>query len=206
MRVALAASLALLVLVLVLVLSSSALTVAGTNSIPASAPIGYAKGGTRGCQSAGTVPQGTSALRISASINVGPRVKLQVLSGSQVITAGTRDAGWGIDESVTIPVKRVARTIPNARICIGFGAALEPIELKGSAVEVTTAQGKVGRAVRLRIEYMRPGRTWWSLASSVARRMGLGHAPAGTWMVLVLIALMLAVAALTSRLLLRELR
>ena len=206
MRVALAASLALLVLALVLVLSSSALTVAGGNSIPASGPIGFVKGGNRGCQTAGTVPQGTSAVRIAASINVGPRVTLQVLEGARVISSGERDAGWGIDESVTIPVKPVTRAIPGARICVAFGPTLELLELKGEKVTVTAANGSRNVASRFRIEYLRPGRSWWSLASSVARRMGLGRAPAGTWTVLILIALMIAVAALTSRLVLRELR
>ena len=206
MRLALAAGLALLVLALVLVLSSSALTVAGGNFVPASGPIGFVKGGNSGCQIAGTVPQGTSAVRIAASINVGPKVTLQLLEGAQVISSGERDAGWGIDESVTIPIKPVTRTIPDARVCVAFGPALELLELKGEKVTITAANGGRSQASRFRIEYLRPGRSWWSLASSVARRMGLGHAPAGTWTMLILIALMIAVAALTSRLVLRELR
>jgi Predicted membrane protein (DUF2142) len=41
------------------------------------------------------------------------------------------------------------------------------------------------------------------MASSVARRMGLGHAPGGTWIVFLLMALMITVATLASRLILR---
>jgi hypothetical protein len=57
------------------------------------------------------------------------------------------------------------------------------------------------------MEYLRPGRkSWWSLASSVAHHMGLGHAASGTWIVFLVLALMLTVVILASRLALRELR
>jgi len=61
-------------------------------------------------------------------------------------------------------------------------------------------------AGRMIIEYLRPGdRSWWSLAQSVARRMGLGHAGAGTWIALLATAAMATLAAVMSWLLLREL-
>lgn len=190
---------------LAVVLSRSPLTVAGTNSIPANPAIAFIKGGSSGCQVSGTLPAGTTAIRISASANTGPRVTLKVLSGTSVITEGERDAGWGVDETVTVPVKRVARTIPNTDTCVAFGPAIESIQINGARVPATAGGGRGG--VRLRIEYLRPGHSsWWSLSSSVARRMGLGHAPGGTWIVFLLIALMITVATLASRLVLRELQ
>jgi hypothetical protein len=132
-------------------------------------------------------------------------VTVKALSGPLVITRGERDAGWGLDETVTVPVRRVPRTIPNAAICIAFGPAIEPIEINGTQVQRTTASGRTGNVVMLRDEYLRPGhRSWWSLAPSVARRMGLGHAAGGTWIVFLVIALMITVAVLASRLILRE--
>ena len=206
-QIALAVGLALVAIAITVVLSRSPLTVAGTNSIPAFRGVAYAKGGSSGCQMSGTMPQGTTAIRISASANTGPTVTLKALSGGQVITQGKRPAGWGIDETVTVPVKRVSRTIPNVRLCVTFGPALEPVEINGAEVRTSTPSGKTVRGVRLRVEYLRPGHaSWWSLASSVAHRMGLGHAPSGTWIVFLLIALMITVATLASRLLLRELR
>jgi hypothetical protein len=206
-RIALAVGLALVAIAIVLVLTGSPVTVAGTNSILAEHGVASAQGGGSGCQAAGTVPGGTTGIRISASVNVGPTVTARVLSGGQVVTEGTRQAGWGINESVTIPVKRVPRTIQNARLCVTFGKALEMIEINGQRVPTTLANGKPGRVVRFRIEYLRSGHSsWWSLASTVAHRMGFGHAPSGTWIVFVLIALTLTVSALASRLLLRELR
>jgi hypothetical protein len=134
-------------------------------------------------------------------------VTVKVLSGSLVLTRGTRDAGWTFNETVTVPVKRVPRTIPNAFICIAFGGAIEPIQINGAVVPTTAANGSARRTVRFRVEYLRAGhRSWWSLASAVARRMGLGHAASGTWIVFLLIALMITVATLASRMILRELR
>jgi hypothetical protein len=199
-RIALAVGLALVAIAIGVVLTRSPVTVAGNNSVAAEHGAGYAYGGTSNCQLAGTVPRGTSAIRFSFSNNVGPTVTVKVLSGGRVITEGTRHAGWGVDETVTVPVKRISRAIPNARVCVALGQTAEAVEINGSVVPG-------GNAVRFRIEYLRPGdSSWWSLASTVARRMGWGHAPSGTWIVFLLIALMITVATLVSRLLLRELR
>jgi len=206
-RVTLAVGLTLLVTAILVVLSGSPPTVVGTNSIHANRAVEYAKGGSSRCQPSGTIPGGTTAIRISASANTGPRVTLKALSGPLLITDGERDAGWGVDETVTVPVKRVPQTIPNAIICIAFGAAIEPIQINGATVQTRTGTGEIASAVLLRLEYLRPGNaSWWSLASSVAGRMGRGHAPGGAWIVFLLIALMIAVATLASRLILRELR
>lgn len=205
MRVALAVGLAVAATAVGVVLSRSPLTVAGTNSIPANPAVasGAAEGSSL-CQPSGTVPEGTTAIRISASANIGPRVTLKVLSGPLLITSGQRAAGWGVDETVTVPVKRVPRTIPAATICIAFGEGIEPVQINGAR---TTAGARTGEGLTLRVEYLRPRHSsWWSLAPSVASRMGLGHAPGGTWIVFLLMAIMITVAALASRLILRELR
>ncbi len=201
-RLALAAGLTVMVTALGIVLSRSPLTVAGTNGVPANIAITYAHGGERGCESGGTLPRGTEAIRVSLSANIGPRVAVKALSGSTVVTAGERDAGWGIDETVTVPVSRVAQTIRGARICTAIGPAVEPIQVNGAQVQ--TAAG--GHTVWLRMEYLRPSPgSWLSLASSVASRMGLAHAPSGAWGAYAVIAVMIAVCALASRLALREL-
>jgi hypothetical protein len=54
---------------------------------------------------------------------------------------------------------------------------------------------------------LRPGtKSWWSMASSIAYHMGLGHAPSGTWIVFLLIVLVLGVVFIVVRLTLEELR
>jgi hypothetical protein len=197
--------LALTLLAVALVLSGSPVTVAGTNSVPLPLTnIGNLKGGQGGCVDGGTVPQGTSAIRLSLASNTGPRVRLTAESSGLNITHGTVAAGWGVARSVTIPVERVSRTVPNSRVCISIGPAVEEIEVKGAFEQVTTPTGRVEKFGKFRIEYLRPAHeSWWARASSVAHRMGLGHAPSGTWIVFGEIALMIAITVLASRLVLR---
>jgi hypothetical protein len=76
-------------------------------------------------------------------------VTLKVLSGAQVTTEGVRDAGWGNDQTVTVPVRRVPRTIINANVCTAFGPAIEVVRIKGTLAFPS---------VSTRLEYLRPGR------------------------------------------------
>jgi hypothetical protein len=206
-RAALAVGLALTAIAITVVLFKAPLTVAGTNSVAANPGISGVNGPVSGCQVGSTIPRGTTAIRISASANTGPSVSLRALSGSQVITHGKRGAGWGVAETVTVPVQHVVRTTSSNQTCIAFGRTVETVQINGALGPTTTVGGETGRAVMMRIEYLRPGpSSWWSLASSVARRMGFGHAPSGTWIVFLLLALMISVAILTARLVLREMR
>jgi hypothetical protein len=202
-RVALAGGLGLLLVALAVVLSQSPLTVAGTNSVVANPRTLVTPGGSTVCAPTGTLPAGTSAIRLSLVGNAGPHVKLTARSGIQTIASGERAAGWGIAESLTVPVNRVSEAAPNTEICLNFGRAVEPVAINGSFVR-TIAGGEVPS---FRVEYLRSGsNSWWSLAPGVAERMGRGHAPSGTWIVFLLIALMIAAAALAAQLLIRELR
>jgi Predicted membrane protein (DUF2142) len=202
-RLALAAGLAVTAATLAAVLTRPPLNVvAGSNGIPADPAVEFIRRGeVVNCQGGGTVPKGTEAIRVSLSANIGPRVSLKVLSGSTVVTEGERDAGWGADETVTVPVARVARNVPDAGICTTVGPVVEPIQINGAPVR--TGGGR--NAVWLRMEYLRPGRrSWLSLAASIADRMGIAHAPSGAWVAWLTIAVMLAVGLLAVRLVLRE--
>lgn len=204
---ALIVGLALLAIAIGVLLTRSPVEVAATNSIPAPSPVEYVNGGSTACQPGGTIPKGTTAIRISASQNTGPMVTLEALSGPLIVARGERAAGWGIDETVTVPVKRVAHAIPNAKICAVFGPALEAVQINGVLVRPTGVSGTPETEAGFAVEYLRPGSSsWWSLASAVGRRMGFGHAPSGTWIVFLLLVLTITIVALASRLLLRELR
>jgi Predicted membrane protein (DUF2142) len=204
-QVALGVGLALIALAVVLVLSGSPPTVAGTNSVVIEGFLESVPGGASGCQPSGTVPGGTSAMRLSLDSNLGPKVRVEVLSGSQVITHGERGSGWGIADTVTVPVKRVAQTTPNTTTCLAIGPVVEPLKILGTGHSSTT-NGRTGEGGPFRIEYLHTGdKSWWSLLSSVAHHMGLGHAPSGTWIVFLLLAITIAIALLGSRLILREL-
>jgi hypothetical protein len=200
-RLALAGGLSLFAVALGVVLLHSPLTVAGTNGVPARFAVEHIQGRDGGCQRVETVPAGTTAIRVSLSANVGPWVELRVLSGSRLVSEGERDAGWGVDETVTVPVRRVQGVLHGAMICTTVGSAIEPVQVNGSWMRLPHNR----RVVQLRMEYLRPGGgSWLSLASSAARRMGLARAPGGAWVAYLAIALMFAVCVLSSRLVLRE--
>jgi hypothetical protein len=200
-RIALAAGLLATAAAVGVVLSGSPVAVAGTDGVPAGQSAAHFYTAQTSCQAAGTLPAGTTAIRVSLSANIGPQVSLEALSGSTLVTDGERDAGWGVDETVTVPVRRVPRTIRDARICLTTGPVVEPLQVNGARVR---APG--GAVVLLRFEYLRArSASWLSLIPSVARHMGLDHAPAGTWVAYMLVGVMLAVTAIASSLVLREL-
>lgn len=210
-RVALAVGLVLALAALAVVLSRSPLTVVGTNGIPSGNGFSAAKRGVSKCQQIPLLPAGTSAIRVSAIANVGPRVSLRVLSGPVVITHGVRVAGWGSTYSVTVPVTPVTRAIANPTICVAFGPTPvgDRFFLAGtfSVNGLAPGQAPTDSALSMRFEYLRPGpASWWSLSSSVITRMGFGHAASGMWLVFLVIAAMIAVATLAARLILREMR
>ena len=201
-RFGLAAGLVGTAVALILVLSRPPLVVAGSNRVAPNFAITFTHGAETICQPGRTLPQGTEAIRVSLSPNIGPKVGLTVSSGSKVITEGERDAGWGVDETVTVSVKHVAHTAYNTRICTKIGPAVEGVQVNGEHVIVGGRE-----AVWLRMEYLRPGRSsWLSLAPSITSHMGFAHAPAGAWVGYAAIAVMLLVCGLASRLALRELR
>jgi hypothetical protein len=207
-KIALAGGLTLLALAIVLVLSHSPLTAAGANSIQA--PL-YRNGGVPAgestCQPAGTVPSGTSAIRISLGANVNPKITVKLFSGSRLITQGSRAAGGGLNASATVPVERVPSTVRNGLVCIVLGPSAEAVGIRAILPQGANKAIYPFQDVKLRTEYLRPGpSTWWSRASSIAHRFGLGRAPSGTWIGFLVIAGMLAVAVIASRLTLKELR
>jgi hypothetical protein len=196
-RMALAAGLLLTLAALLAVLSGAPVTVAGTNGVNSRNKVGTTAGRVTICQSGGTLPRDVSAIRVSLSANTGPKVTVRVLSGLKLVTQGSRSADWGISETVTVPLKPLPHAVANVRICTVIGASPEGFEVKGVMAK--------GVAV-LRVEYLRPGTTsWWSLAPSVAEHLGFGRVPSGSWVALLVIAGMLAVAAMTARLVLQEL-
>lgn len=202
-RLALAAGLSAIAVSLGAVLARAPDTVAGTNGVPAHFAVAFIQGGEAICQGGGTIPAGTSAIRVSLSVNIGPRVDVKVFSGSRLVTDGVRGAGWGVDETVTVPVRRVTRAVAGTRICTVIGPAVEPIQVNGVRVPI----GSSPSGVWLRMEYLRSAsRSWLARVPAIAGDMGIAHAPSGAWVAYLVIVLMLGVCALAGRLALRELR
>lgn len=206
----LAAGLALLAVAIGVTLSGSPLVIAGASSDRATEKLARTEGHADVvCQPGEVLPRGTSAIRLTLKAVAGPRVSVGVLSGTRELTSGVAASGW-MGAAVTVPVRPIARTTAHVRICFRVSPAPENITIIGRATppKMAAVNGS-GRPLpgRIGIEYLRPGpRSWWSAAPAVARRMGLGRAPSGTWMVLLPIALMAIAIAGTSWLVVRGLR
>jgi hypothetical protein len=209
-KIALLAGLLALALAVALVLSGAPQVVLAGNGVAAKGILAAANAGTRACQRGEALPRGTTAIRVSLGDFTGPAVTVQALSGSRVVASGVHAAGWD-GETVTVPVRRVHSTISPVSICFASSAVGgEKLLINGSpATAARSVSGRRGEVLggRLRVEYLGSGHTsWWTLAKSVARRMGLGRAWSGTWVALLVAALMLLAAALASRLILTQLR
>jgi hypothetical protein len=206
---ALVAGLTLLAIALFITLSGSPLVVTHTNATPASEPILEAGSGSNVCQTGEALPAGTTAIRLTLVAAVGPRVSLSVLSGARVLTSGVTAGGW-TSGAVTVPVKALPHVATPVRICFKLGPSAETVQLGGSPTNALTAARNLSGAPlpgRFTVEYMRRGdSSWWSLAKTAARHMGLGRAPSGTWVALLVLLLMGTALATASWLLVKELR
>ena len=160
------------------------------------------------CQAQEVLPAGVTAVRLSIAAYVGARIRVAVYSGSHLLTGGSRDPDW-TGTSVTVPVTPLRESVSNARVCFDISPNSETLFVLGretpasEAMSVPTGERLSGR---LEIEYLGPGQgSWWSRLLPVARRMGLGRAFSGTWIVLLIVAMVAAIGVLAGGLALREL-
>ncbi len=168
-------------------LSRTPPVVAGTNAVAPVAAVADTMGDAVFCQGDETLPRGTSAIRLWVHTNISPPVRVAVWSKSRVVTRGEQQPGR-LTGTIAIPIERVSRTIARAKVCFKIGRAVEPVLLIGGR---TPHPKPAETPIKVTVEYLRAGhRSWWSLALSVARRLGLGRAPSGTWVALIPIALM----------------
>jgi len=211
-RVALAAGLAITLAAIGLVLARPPVAVLASNAVPPGLPLTYASTGD--CQTGEHVPAGTRAIRLSLYAFTGPRVKVVTIAGGRVLTSGELRPGWS-GASITVPVRPVSRAASDVTICIGLSTIGERAvaygsrtgEVEAASTRAQAAHTSEGEALpgRISVQYMGNGHlSWLSMVSSVADHMALGRAWSGTWVVFLVAALMLAVAALASRLILAE--
>ncbi len=160
------------------------------------------------CQSGETLPRDTSAIRLGLFADDSPVVSVQVYSGLQRIAAGQLGRGWE-GEGATVPVNEIPHAVSPVKVCFELRHVIGEIHMLGvasSKAEATVSEGKP-LSGRISIEYLQHGhRSWWSLATSVMRRMGLGHAASGAWDALFVIVLTGTVLTLASWLVVKELR
>jgi hypothetical protein len=205
-RIALAAGLALMAIAIVVTLLGSPISVAASNTVPSrpEEPLASTTHGSSYCQEHETLPRGTSAIRVWLAAAYGPRVHVTVRSGGHLISGGYGGSGWS-GGSVTVPVKPLAHAVSGATVCVSFALRDETVLVIGNRASPAHA-GSPAISSRMWIEYMHPGTvSWASLVPSVIRHMGFGRAAPGTWVVYLALALVVAVAALASNAVLRDL-
>ena len=169
------------------------------------------------CQPDETLPAGITGIRLALWAFYGTRVNLRVYKGSQLLTAGSRGADWTSD-SVTVPVRPLARATSGVELCFGLGPNSQPMSVLGVASPInrsasissgdspTPTSGRELLGGRMGVEYLAAGTgSWWSRIVTVARHMGLGRSYSGTWIALLVAALMAAAGTLAIRLTWREL-
>jgi hypothetical protein len=192
---------------LAVTLSHSPIGVARLSS-PEQVSLGSLRQTTIVCQPDEVLPAETSAVRLSMFAFTGPRVTVELLVGGHMIARGARGPGW-TGGSVTVPVNPVAGARRGVTLCFSvFLNGDEDVAVSGQRTGAALAARELGGPWpgRITVEDLRPQRSsWWSLALPVARRMGLGRAASGTWVALLVLALMLAVGAISSLVVLREL-
>jgi hypothetical protein len=208
-RLALVLGLALLAIAVGLSLTRSPMTVAAANGVSSVTQTAIASTGQSGsyCQSRETLPQGTSSVRISLVASIGPRVKVVVTSGGQIVTSGEQGPGW-TGEVVAVPVEPLRRTVSHATVCISFRLRDGTLYLLGatSPEAIGAREGTRALAGRMRIEYLRTAtHSWASQIPAVIRHMGFGRAISGSWIAFLALALIAAVAIVASKLVLSDL-
>ena len=197
-----------IVLALVFALSQAPVGVAGVNTADHATFLTITHR-TEACQVGEVLPGEVSAVRLRMYAFLGPRVTVSLSAGARQIAYGERASGW-TGAVVTVPVGTLAGPTAGVELCFAvYLDGEESVKLSGQpgAVGARAAVSASGPLPgRLRVEYLRAGSTsWWSLALQVARRMGLGHAPSGTWGALLVVVLMGGVALVCARAVLRGL-
>ncbi|HWJ50086.1 MAG TPA: hypothetical protein VNR42_03640, partial [Solirubrobacteraceae bacterium] len=192
---------------LCLTLSGSPLSLAARNRVVGATRLATTPGNASACQTREVLPAGVTAVRLSLETVIGPWVSVQVSERGHVLSSGRQSAGWAAG-AVTVPIRRLSRAAPSATVCFSVGRSYKPVSLLGEQAPPARAATAYGKplAGRVRIEYLQAGaRSWWSLASTVAAHIGLGHAGSGAWLAVLAAALAVAVIALTVWLVLRDL-
>jgi hypothetical protein len=212
LAVTLAGALAVVIAVLVLALSDRDVHLAGTNNVFNRFPVAELAPGDQLCEQYETVPADAAAVRFSvapgADVQGGP-LAVRVLHEGRAVSRGERAGGWE-GESVDVPIAAVPRTLTEAQVCVtNRGEAA--LTLRGYGIEPARLGFRLrGEQVdqQIRLSYLRAEpESWWSMASVVAHRFGIGRGELfGGWLPFAWLLGVVAMGAVVVRLMLREAR
>lgn len=207
--VSLAVGLTLIAFAVVLIPTGAPLTVAAGNAVPGKNYIELEEQRRElsTCQPAGTIPRGTTAIRLDIEgIYYSPGVRVKVSKGSETLAEGSEIAGGPAIPNVTVAVKRFDRAVQGARVCTFVSPTIGAVRFYGTPKRSTGKLANPLQQATLHMDYMHPGdKSWWSFASPIAKHMGLGRAPSGGGVALLVVVLVLGLVAITARLTLKEL-
>lgn len=193
---------------LVLALSHHEQRRSGSNGVWPTEGVGSGGQGLQACQEGELLPAGTSALQLlmQSAETPGPVVSVVLRRHGRVIARSsvTPDAEG---TSFTAPIARTTRDLDDVQVCLTVGDG-PPVALIGGPPPPHVGRVRVGGELlpaALPITYLRQGEeSWWSYASAVVARMGLGRGDwGGRWIAWLTGALLLAAVALVVRATLR---
>lgn len=180
----------------------------GTNLISDSGFVIPLAPGRQLCEPGELLPGDTGGLRLAADSGAyaGPRLSVHVFSPQGSVSSGELAPGWR-SGAVLIPIRRVARTLPSAIVCLR-NAGSRPVSFGGSAPASGFVIELAGKPFggRLRIEYMRPGsESWLSLLPALVHRFSLAKSDiVRHWSWIAVLVLMLLAVGLATSIVLRE--
>lgn len=210
LRVALSVAVIVVAGTLVLELSGSARRGAGSDHVSTAVFSAAVPGGGTLCQPVPALPAGAAAVQLLIGTygRPVPALATRFRTRSGVTIAEGTFRGGTHEGVVTIPLKRV-HAGESAEACLHVGGAGNYVlggegDVPNASSEVVNGKHEPGR---IGLSYLRGGReSWWQLLSVVSTRFGLGKASfMGSWTLLVLAILFVAMWVGAIRLLVREL-
>jgi hypothetical protein len=207
-KAALAGGLLLIAAALAVVLSRAPAEAVFARSVPAETQLVATSHDIGGCERGELLPSGTTAIRLGLFGVTSPEVDVRVTSGPRLVASGALAPGWS-GEGATMPVAPLPRPVSPATICFRMKSVTGEVTMVGRKTPPSEATVGGARPLpgRISIEYLHPGkRSWASLAGSIARHLGLGRSSPGIWNAFFVLALAIAVAGLSSWVVVRDLR
>jgi hypothetical protein len=208
-KLALVGGLALTAVAVVLTLLQSPATIIHSNEAPHENEVtATTEYGTTVCQGNEFLPRDTTEIDPKLGANSGPRVHLEVSSDGRVLTSGQRSSGWS-GRIVAIPVTPLSHDVSNATVCVSFAMHNETVSIYGSQASGASRATEGGKTLeeKMWIDYLRASKqSWASQLGSVFKHLDLGRTMTGSWIGALVLALVAGVIALTSTLVLKELR
>jgi hypothetical protein len=212
LAVALVGALVVVLAVVILVLSDRDRHIAGTNNVFDRTAVADLQLGDELCERFETVPADAAAVRFS--VEPGPAAHggalvVRILDGAGVVTRGERRGSW-TGGSVDVPIAHVPDTLTEAQVCVR-NRGESTLTHRGHGV----TPKRLGFTLRgeqwereVRLAYLRAGReSWWSVATAVAHRFGLGRGELfGGWLAYAWLLCVLATGGVTVALVMREWR